>query len=192
MLIGRVDELENGKVFGWAFNEDQPDEHLVIRVMRGSQVVASGVANIMRPDLPDAGVGDGDHAFNIPLPPNITSFSGLMIVAQSQKAGEIPLQIATNDDRRLDELFSVFSGRYEETLVALKEELDAVRARCEMLETAPRQSSTELPDDLSQRLIRLETRMESAEVFFVRIDEMVRQLVEESKKGKKKRLLGVF
>lgn len=198
MLTGRVDELKNGKIYGWAFNSEQVGEHLVIRVMLGPQVVASGVANIVRPDLPDAGVGDGDHAFEVIVPPNIISFQGLMIVAQSARSGEIPLPIASNDDRHLDQLFSAFSRRYEEALIALKEELDTVSARCEALESgdfrrgAAAGAAVELPDDLSQRLIRLETRIDAAEVFFIRIDEMVRQLVEEKKKGKRKRFLGIF
>jgi hypothetical protein len=194
MLTGRVDELKNNKIYGWAFNSEQASEHLVIRVMLGPQVVASGVANLMRPDLPDAGVGDGDHAFEVPVPPNVVSFQGLMIIAQSVRSGEIPLPIATNDDRRVDELFSVFSKQYEEALIAMKEELDSVNARCEALESteAGGVRQTELPDDLSQRLIKLETRIDSAEVFFLRIDEMVRKLVEESKKGKRKRVLGIF
>jgi hypothetical protein len=194
MLIGRVDELQNGNIYGWAFNAEQPGEHLLIRVMRGPQVIASGVANMMRPDLPEAGVGDGDHAFQIPIPPNITSFQGLMIIAQSQKAGEIPLPIATNDERKFDEMFETFSARYEDVLLAFKEEVDAVKARCTALEAEQQASGmlpVELPADLSQRLSRLEARMEAAEIFFVRIDETVRKLME-GKGGKRKRFLGIF
>jgi hypothetical protein len=194
MLTGRVDEMKNGKIFGWAFNAEQPGEHLLIRVMRGAQVVAGGVANITRRDLPEAGVGDGDHAFAIEVPPNITSFQGLMIVAQSQKAGEIPLPIATNDERRFDDMFSVFADRYEDALVAFKEEIVTLRQRCEALETAQQSKPghpVELPGDLSQRLSGLEARLEAAEVFFVRIDEAVRKLME-AKTGKRKRFLGIF
>src|ERR1044072_2026544 len=122
MLSGRVDELEDSKICGWAFNDDQPGEHLVIRVMRGPQVIASGVANMARRDLPDAGVGDGDHAFAVEVPASITSLQGLMIIAQSQKAGEIVLPIATNDEQRFDDMFLVFADRYEEALMKFKEE----------------------------------------------------------------------
>ncbi len=196
MLSGRVDEMQHGKIFGWAFNDEQPSEHLVIRVMRGAQVIASGVANITRPDLPDAGVGDGDHAFKIDIPPNITSFQGLMIIAQSQKAGEIALPIATNDERRFDEMFSVFADRYEQALIKFKAEVDDVKARCLAIETTgstspKRSAAVELPDDLAQRLTRLESRMEAAEVFFIRIDETIRKLVE-GRGGKRKRFLGIF
>jgi hypothetical protein len=194
MLMGRVDELQNGKFYGWAFNEDQPEEHLVIRIMRGAQVVATGVANMERRDLKDSGLGDGDHAFEILAPPNITSFQGLMIIAQSQRAGEIPLPIATNDDRRFDEMFSAYAEQYGETLVAFKEEIDTLKKRCKALETDATKagSPTELPADLTQRLVSLESRLDSTEVFIVRIDEMVRQLAEEHKKTKGKKRFGLF
>jgi hypothetical protein len=196
MLSGRVDDVQHGKVSGWAFNDEQPSEHLLIRVMRGPQVIASGVANITRRDLPDAGVGDGDHAFSIDLPPNVTSSLELVVVAQSQKAGEIILPIATSDERAFDRMFAAFSGYYEQALIRFKEELDDVKARCLALETTERPASNhistaELPDDLTQRLTRLESRMEAAELFFVRIDESVRKLVE-GRAGKRKRFLGIF
>jgi hypothetical protein len=194
MLIGRVDELQNGKIFGWAYNPDNPSEHVVIRVSHGTQVVASGVANIVRPDLPDAGIGDGDHAFAIPVPPNISSFHGLTIMAQSQKSGEVALQIATNDDRRVDELFAIFAKNYEDALVALKEQFDILERRFAEVETSDGKTidAASLPEELSDRLNRLEMRMESAEVFFMRIDELTRKLAEEQKKGKRKRFLGIF
>jgi hypothetical protein len=193
MLMGRVDELQNGKFYGWAFNEEQPDEHLVIRVMRGAQVIATGVANMERRDLREGGVGDGDHAFEIVAPPNITSFQGLMIIAQSQRAGEIPLPVATNDDRRFDEMFSAYAEQYESVLLGFREEIDALKDRCEVLEAGVPESETqaELPADLAQRLTSLETRIESTEVFIVRIDEMLRKLMEEHKKKGKKRF-GLF
>jgi hypothetical protein len=192
MLTGRVDDFKSNKIYGWAFNTEQPEEHLVIRVMQGTQVIATGVANIFRRDLPEAGIGDGHHAFEVLMPPNISSFHGLMLIAQSAKNGEVALPIATNDDRHLDKLFSTFSREYEEALIAFKQELDAVKARCDVLEEANPDAATELPPDLAQRLTKLESRLDSAEVFFMRIDESVRRLVEEKGKAKKKRFLGIF
>lgn len=193
MLMGRVDELQNGKFYGWAFNEELPEEHLVIRVMRGAQVIATGVANMERRDLRESGVGDGDHAFEILAPPNVTSFQGLMIIAQSQRAGEIPLPVATNDDRRFDEMFSAYAEQYEGTLLGFKQEIDSLRTRVETMEadTTETESPAELPPDLSERLASLEARVETAEVFIVRIDEMLRQMTEEHKKKSKKRF-GLF
>jgi hypothetical protein len=191
MLTGRVDELRNNKVYGWAYNSEKPSEHLVIRIMQGPQVIASGVANLMRPDLPEAGIGDGDHAFEILVPQNITSFHGLMIVAQSVREGEIALPIATNDDRRLDDLFEVFSERYEAALFALKDEIDHLResqaTRPEPLVKPP------LDSQLETRLAKLEQRIEASEIFVMRIDSQIRELIEAAKKQKQtKRFFGLF
>jgi hypothetical protein len=189
MLTGRVDNLVNFKLTGWAFNKEAPGEHLIIRVNYGTQIVATGVANILRPDLPNSGIGAGDHAFKIEMPPNITSINGLMVIAQSQKHGEIALPIATNDDRTLDTLFNTFTKRYDNALILLKQDMDDIKARLD--ERGPGADTSDLPDDLAQRLVKLENRMESSEIFFVRIDEMMRQLVDEKKK-RRKRFLGIF
>lgn len=192
MLIGRVDDFSNSNLTGWAFNKEAPGEHVIIRVNFGTQIVATGIANILRPDLPKSGIGAGDHAFRIELPPNITSVNGLMVIAQSQKHGEIALPIATNDQRTLDALFNSFAKRYDNTLGIFKQEIDSIKERLEDIGPAGEAlEMPDLPDDLAQRLVRLENRMESAEVFFVRIDQMMRQLVDEKKKARK-RFLGIF
>jgi hypothetical protein len=191
MLTGRVDELKNNKVYGWAYNSENPAEHLVIRIMQGPRVIASGVANLTRPDLPEAGIGDGDHAFEILVPQNITSFHGLMIVAQSVREGEVALPIATNDDRRLDDLFEVFSERYEAALFALKDDIDTIREN--------QKSSIEPPitvavdGNIEARLAKLEKRIEESEVFVMRIDAQLKELIDTSKKLKRpKRFFGLF
>lgn len=190
MLTGRVDELQNNKVYGWAYNSEKPSEHLVIRIMQGPQVIASGVANLKRPDLAEEGIGDGDHAFEIATPPNITSFQGLMIIAQSVREGEIALPIATNDDRRIDDLFHIFSERYEAALFALKDEIDDIRAS---QEAAAPDKASHLDADIEARLGKLEQRIEASEIFVMRIDSQLRELVEAAKKQKKsKRFFGLF
>jgi hypothetical protein len=195
MLIGNVDGLIDGVISGWAFNEEEPDEHLIIRIMRGKQVIASGVANIMRKDLPDAGIGNGDHAFRIPAPESVKALNGLMIIAQSVSSGEAPLPITTDDERELEQTFITFAQRYEGVLVSFREEIDALGERMDAIddqfEAQSSKAQTNLPDELAERLQKLESRMDSAEVFFMRIDQAVRQLVDEQK-TKRKRFLGLF
>lgn len=172
MLTGRVDDFQNGKIFGWAFNSDNTDEHLLIRISFGSQVVASGVANLVRPDLPDAGVGKGDHAFEILMPPHIVSLKGLVAMAQSSRHGDAVLPIASNDERHMDDLFQVFSDRYDDALHMLKAEIDKVRTEFE----AARETETPpLPQAIESRLVALESRMEASEIFLMRIDELLRK-----------------
>lgn len=171
MIVGRVDGMSKGKVYGWAFNSDSPDEHLEIRISRGSAVLATGRADRFRKDLPDAGIGDGDHAFEIVLPPDISSVRGILAVARSATAGEAALAIATNDDRRMDDLFEIFSRRYDEALVAFKAELDDLKKV-----ERPSGRKTELPPEFVGRLSRLERRIDDIEVFVVRLDELAKKL----------------
>lgn len=178
MLVGRVDELRNSVLYGWAFNTASTDEHLLIKVNLTGQVIASGVASMVRPDLPDAGIGLGDHAFEIIMPPNVQSFHGLGIVAESRQHGEILLPIATSDDRKLDELFEDYAARYESVLVELKNRIDALAGSTETSGDA----SDQLPETWDKRLAALENRMEAAEISLMRIDQTLRKWSEEQKR----------
>ena len=171
MIVGRVDEMRNGKVYGWAFNSDNPDEHLEIRVGRSGELIATGRADRMRADLPDAGIGKGDHAFEIVLPANVSSFHGIILVARSQRSGEIALPIATNDERRVDDLFQIFSRRYDDILIALKADIDDLKR----VGDQPSPNSG-FPPELEHRLSQLEKRMDDFEVFIVRLDEIAKNL----------------
>jgi hypothetical protein len=179
MIHGRVDEMRNGKVYGWAFDSDNPDHHLEIRITRGSDVIALGLADRMRADLPDAGVGKGDHAFEIVVPPNITSFVGLVILAKSEKSGQAPLAIATNDERRLDDLFEIFARKYDDALFALKADIDDVRAT-KATGAAEKFAPEDVPEaslaSIDERLSNAEKHIADLEVFVMRIDESLRKL----------------
>lgn len=177
--------MRNGKVYGWAFNSENPDEHLEVRVNRGTDVIATGQANLMRKDLPGAGIGNGDHAFEIVLPPNITSFHGIMLVAKSATSGEAPLAIATNDERRVDDLFQVFAQRYDEVLLALKAEIDLLNGVGDL----KRDRELAAIPEFDRRLSELEKRIEDFEVFVVRLDEISRVLQERAGLNRKK---GIF
>ena len=169
MIYGRVDEMRGGKVFGWAFDSERPDDHLEISIRRSAQNVAAGRADVFREDLPAAGIGKGDHAFEIVLPPNISSFHGLVFTALSEVSGDAVLPIATNDERHLDDLFHVFSRRYDDALHSLKADVASLR------ETGPVPG---MLADIEERILRLETRVEEMEVFIVRLDETSRRVQE--------------
>jgi hypothetical protein len=173
MIVGRVDVMKNGKVYGWAFNSDKPSERLQIRIGRGSDILTTGKADVFREDLPDAGVGDGKHAFEVELPPNVTSLQGLVISARSEDSGEVVLPITTSDERHVDDLFEAFAQRYDDVIIEMREELSALRS-----EGVGRPGGTPIPEDLEARLSKIERRMEDFEVFVVRLDENTRALQE--------------
>ena len=67
-IKGFLDGVEDGYVYGWAFNEDNPDERLEIVIYADGEPVAEGVADEFREDLLKAGIGDGKYGFKIKLP----------------------------------------------------------------------------------------------------------------------------
>ena len=126
MLIGHIDAFERGKLYGWAFNPDDANEHLLIYVHAGNDILADGIANLRRRDLPDAGIGAGDHAFELRLPAHITSLDNLVVIGQSARHGEIVLPMLSADNQQLNTILQIYSSRYNAALQQIKAELDAV------------------------------------------------------------------
>jgi len=65
---GRVERVRDGVVEGWAWNSGAPDRRLELRVSLDGQEVGATVAELPRPSLAAAGIGDGVHAFRFVLP----------------------------------------------------------------------------------------------------------------------------
>lgn len=68
MIQGHFDCIAGRDVCGWAWDPDMPQERVTVQVQIDGKVVAKGVADQHRPDLQAAGIGNGHHAFFIPLP----------------------------------------------------------------------------------------------------------------------------
>lgn len=190
MIKGYVDGLFGDHVGGWAFDEGAPDEHLRIEILEKGQVVGSGSASGERQDLAAAGMGRGDHAFLIGVPDRIKSLRELVIVARSATHGDTTLPVATEEDRMAHELFDAVAARYDKAIARLTAECDRLRERLDGTRDLSAIASA-LPEDIERRLVAVESRLDAAEVFFVRIDEAVRRLAGESKK-RRGRFLGIF
>lgn len=188
MVRGVVDLLENGKIFGWAYSPDSPDEHLKVAIRRGDKVIAEGMADVFRPDLPRAGIGSGHHAFEISIPPDVTSFRGLTIAAEPQAGGSVVLPIETEQDRKVNQALAAHARRYEDALSRVIGAVDESRTKSSALEE---DVATRL-SDLAKRVDEWEARIEGNEVFLVRIDEKLTALSNELAKRKRKRFLGIF
>jgi Secretion system C-terminal sorting domain len=68
---GFFDVADCGTLSGWAWNAVIPNGSLNIEILEGSNVVATGSANLYRADLQQAGLGNGVHAFQIPTPASL-------------------------------------------------------------------------------------------------------------------------
>jgi glycosyltransferase involved in cell wall biosynthesis len=66
MLLGHIDEVSDDQIIGWVCFSDLHDR-LEIEAFGGGMLFASAKANVSRPDLVAAGIGDGCHGFELHL-----------------------------------------------------------------------------------------------------------------------------
>jgi Radical SAM superfamily len=69
---GSVDLVRNDRVAGWVWNARSPEKRLGVAVHLRGNNIAEMSASLYRPDLKDAGIGDGAHAFDIQLEERIS------------------------------------------------------------------------------------------------------------------------
>jgi len=67
-LQGHIDAIESGRVYGWAWNPEQPDDRVRVDIYVRDRLIESVLADRFRQDLVDVRVGDGTHAFVFDLP----------------------------------------------------------------------------------------------------------------------------
>ncbi len=86
-MKGRVDAIEEGRLYGWAFDPSVPTERLLIRVLLDDKPIAEAPADKDRPDLKRNGIGDGKHAFEVMLPQFAAARAGELVVVAANAAG---------------------------------------------------------------------------------------------------------
>jgi len=86
---GRIEQVREGVVSGWAWNPTTPGWRVGVRALVDGQDVGGSAADLYRPSLADAGIGDGHHGFRIKLP------------EATVRRGEHSLRIEAGDGARL-------------------------------------------------------------------------------------------
>lgn len=92
---GRVERFQNGEILGWVVSRG--GQHLTVGVHTDSGMITQGSANIFRGDLKEAGIGQGDHGFCIPL-------SDTMLRAIARQGGEVRLRTVGSQPLDLGQL----------------------------------------------------------------------------------------
>jgi hypothetical protein len=78
-LIGHIEGAsDDGWVTGWAWTPTEPERRLTLDILVDGVAVGSTRASTYRPDLEQAGFGDGHYGFSFPLPWSIISNKGEM------------------------------------------------------------------------------------------------------------------
>jgi hypothetical protein len=106
-LKGRVDAVDAGRLYGWAFDPQAPGARLIIRVLLDGKPIAEAVADKERPDLKRNGVGDGIHAFDVMLPQFASARAGELVVIAISGAGvEQALRVPKPDEQAAEALIA--------------------------------------------------------------------------------------
>ena len=88
---GYLDEATRMLVKGWAWDELTPDRPLSLLILDNGEVIGRVLANRHRPDLKEAGIGDGRHGFTFIFPGGLTPLTRHVIqVIGEVDGGELP------------------------------------------------------------------------------------------------------
>lgn len=71
MLNGHLDYIGEDRITGWARDESDVARRLLLELFDGEQRIARFVADRMRSDLANAGMGDGRYGFWLQIPPSL-------------------------------------------------------------------------------------------------------------------------
>lgn len=199
-IVGHIDALQGGRVFGWGWDGNHPGDRLEVelRLERdgGPPVTLARVlADRPRPDLEGGGIGDGAHAFEAELTlPDGADPSRVVAVVRSPSTGETVTFAQPNpEDQRFDRLLGPHLQRIGERIDALRrdqrqlaaaqqtigrilrdagEGVAALRTDATRLETA----QAERTEAMAAAIQELTERVGGLEVFLMRMDQTLRGL----------------
>lgn len=94
-IDGMVDRVTNDQVDGWVYRDDDPSEHLIVKVQLRGMDIGSTTANQFRVDLKNAGIGEGDHAYLINLDRSLddSELDEIIVLGSSQDGQSSELQL---------------------------------------------------------------------------------------------------
>lgn len=131
-MNGRVDAVDMGRIFGWAFDPMAPDQRLTIRVLLDGKVIAEAVADRNRPDLRRNGIGDGKHAFEIALPDPLQSRANdIVVMARNGAGSEQALRVPQPNEQAAEALIAA-------PLAKVLDKLDVLMAAQRQLQVSQR------------------------------------------------------
>ncbi|OYR10286.1 hypothetical protein [Brucella grignonensis] len=183
-MKGRVDAIEEGRLYGWAFDPSYPTERLIIRVLLDDKPIAEAPADKDRPDLKRNGIGDGMHAFEVMLPQFAVARAGeLVVVAANATGAEQKLRVPKPDEQAAEALIAAPMTRILDKLdmlMAAQRQLQvnqrSLQRAAPTIDSAGNASSTDLLDiagSVDALRTDLHQRMTELDVHIMRMDGVV-------------------
>jgi hypothetical protein len=173
-LEGLVDNATETRLYGWAWNVADPSERLAVELRMGDATVARTTAERMREDLAKAGVGDGRHAFELPLRPEWTQrYRELNVVVRAADGSEAPLPMRA---RRVDiDPTGALARVMEATATAhrqLREDVQRIADRIPRPDPAQEAAVRALAESQAA----LDAKLETLTIWLTRLDERLAAL----------------
>jgi hypothetical protein len=78
-LRGFIDLVTPSVIAGWAQNTRHPETPVCLDIVVGGRLIGQVLADRYRPDLQDAGIGNGSHAFEFDIPAGIDLTGGVEV-----------------------------------------------------------------------------------------------------------------
>lgn len=97
-VIGRVGRASDGIVSGWAYRSGAPAWRVWVRVIVDGDEAASGAADLDRPELVAAKIGDGRHGFCFELPA-LAAGTHHRVLVEAEGVALAPDVVAVGRDR---------------------------------------------------------------------------------------------
>lgn len=65
---GFLEVVDQSVIVGWAWDRNRPDQAVEVDIYDGDSLITTARAEKARKDLRDAGIGNGAHGFQLPIP----------------------------------------------------------------------------------------------------------------------------
>lgn len=184
-LEGFLDAVEDGTVFGWAWDRLHPADRLNVEIRVNGTVAATATADRVRPDLRQGGIGDGGHAFIVRLEGGAEVFTAEAI---SPTTGErLELKIRQPEDEST--LLRRMAGAVESL------SLNQRRLGAALREVKPTQDTGEVAKLLAEIRAAQESlakQQSSMEIFLLRFETLLRELPTKLAETKAERRTGFW
>ncbi|CAN7688324.1 hypothetical protein [Neorhizobium tomejilense] len=181
-MNGRVDAVDMGTIFGWAFDPMAPDQRLSIRVLLDGKVIAEAVADRNRPDLRRNGIGDGKHAFEIALPDPLHSrASDVVVMARNGSGSEQALRVPQPNEQAAEALIAAPLAKVLDKLDVLMASQRQLQVSQRSLQRAPEIDGdkaettglTEMGNAVENLKVEVSQRLNDLDVHLMRLDGVV-------------------
>jgi hypothetical protein len=91
-IAGYVEAVTATAVLGWAWTPGDAQQRLHVELRLGDTVVSTAVADQLREDLARNGIGDGHHAFSLPVPESARArVAELRVFARTEDGDAAPI-----------------------------------------------------------------------------------------------------